>query len=242
MHFIFTLKYIAFYSILHAGKHIFSGGEFREKIFYRRCASPRVTARVTFSWKSRGEKCALFEKVTTRRKFHELRHSLYHHAKHEITLIYVHPLARSTRCILSFFTKKIRQFSSIFDCVWNVSLFPRARRALCAHIRFSSKIQHKYISFLHLNTLLFTLFCTTENTLFRGDNFMKKCFVSAVRRCVPPHVSFFENMFSSQTTFTSTAHTTYIHCTCSVYALYPYTPWHVRIDSIDCIYRQYYVW
>jgi len=184
MHFIFTLKYIAFYIILHAGKHIFSGGEFREKIFCRCCASPRVAARVTFSWKSRGEKCPLFEKVTTRRKFHDFRYSLCPHAKHEITLIYVHPLAHSTRCILSFFTKKydtFRPFSIVHE---TFLLSPRARRTVCVHTRFSSKIKHTCISFLALNTLIFTLFCTPENTLFRGDNFVKKCFVGAVRRRV----------------------------------------------------------
>ena len=143
MHFIFTLKYIAFYTILHDGKHIISGGEFREK-------------------------------VTLRRKFHEFRHSLYHHAKCKISHNYVHPLARSTRCILSFFTKKIGHFSTIFDCARNVSLFPRARRAVCAHTRFSLKIKYRCISFSHLNTLLFTLFCTPENTVFRGENFVKK--------------------------------------------------------------------
>jgi len=60
--------------------------------------------------------------------------------------------------------------------------FPRARRAVCVHTRFLLKIKYICISFSHLNTLIFTLFCTTENTLFRGDTFVKKYFVGAVRR------------------------------------------------------------
>jgi len=95
MHFIFTLKYIAFYVILHAGKHIISGGEFREKIFCRRCVSRRRARRV----------CDIFRKyvfITYSARERCTQHYVYITCSIMCTLhmsyvciISVHPLARS---------------------------------------------------------------------------------------------------------------------------------------------------
>jgi hypothetical protein len=196
-----------------------------------------VAARVTFSWKSRGEKkCALFEKVTPRRKFHDFRYSLYPHAKHEITLICVHPLAHSTRCILSFFTKKYDTFRPFSIVHKTVLLFPRARHTACVHTRFSSKIQYTCISFLDLNTLIFTLFCMPENTLFRRDTFVKKCFVGTVRRRACRVRDIFRKHVFLTRNVHNPVHNVCMHYTCPVYTLYRHTPWHVRMDLVGCIY------
>jgi len=90
MHFIFTLKYIAFYSILHDGKHIFFGG--------------------TLSWKN--VLSALYSTVCRRacRVRDIFRKYVFHHTQHTwalcitlrvhytwsyVCIISTHPLARS---------------------------------------------------------------------------------------------------------------------------------------------------